>query len=67
MPLPVEVMPPGSSKTEVGVTGTEDYLFIAGHHLSRASSNEATGDFDVAFALYKLGIDVLLKGVQSIK
>ncbi|GAV00702.1 hypothetical protein RvY_11512 [Ramazzottius varieornatus] len=46
-------------------TGEEDYLFIAGHHLARATDKELAGDYEVAFGLYKLGIDILLKGVQS--
>ena len=43
----------------------EDYLFIAGHHLARATDKELAGDFEVSFGLYKLGIDILLNGVQS--
>lgn len=60
----------GDTETNVKTTPAtsvlaEDYLFIAGHHLARANDKELAGDFEVAFGLYKLGIDILLRGVQS--
>lgn len=42
-----------------------DYLFAAGEQVSLASRREAEGDYELCFGLYKLGIDILLRGVQS--
>ncbi|OQV20633.1 putative Ribosomal protein S6 kinase delta-1 [Hypsibius exemplaris] len=62
--LEVSVGKMGSDKNDVM---EEDYLFIAGHHLARANDKELAGDFEVSFGLYKLGIDILLNGVQTDK
>ncbi|XP_055352894.1 ribosomal protein S6 kinase delta-1-like [Paramacrobiotus metropolitanus] len=55
----------GGRETATPPGEAEDYLFIAGHHLARANDKELAGDFEVAFGLYKLGIDILLRGVQT--
>ncbi len=51
------------SAANVEIGGVEDYLYQAARHISLALDNEANGNYQMAFDLYKEGVGILLKGV----
>ncbi|XP_077999695.1 ribosomal protein S6 kinase delta-1-like [Glandiceps talaboti] len=51
------------SVSNMDLGGKDDYLFQAAHQISLALENEANGNFDKAFTYYKVGVNILLKGV----
>ena len=53
----------GYSAADLKIGGVEDYLYQAARHISMALDNEANGNYQPAFDLYKEGVGILLKGV----
>ena len=51
------------SASDLEIGGVEDYLYQAARHISLALDNEANGNYQMAFDLYKEGVGILLKGV----
>ncbi|XP_050407265.2 ribosomal protein S6 kinase delta-1 [Patella vulgata] len=42
-----------------------DYLVVAASQIGMAQECEVNGNFEMAFAYYKIGVDVLIQGVQA--
>lgn len=53
-----------SSNLEDGTCHGAGYIFEAACQVSQAQQHEANGHFEGAFESYKLGIGILLNGVQ---
>lgn len=57
--------PTMTSVSTMDLGGKEDYIYLAASQICLAQNSEASGHYQQAFNHYKIGVGILLQGVQG--